>query len=185
MLKTIFKNNTGHQVITHNFGDLPLDDEIPWEVQVDPYDTAGGADPTQSPIKPKIPTPIGGNSDIAVAGKQPSLKPVAKTKLTGTLVPQPPDKGGSAWSGPVTGYQQVGIVFETGGQISKMAFLMGQPASDSWQKMISNSCSGKIAGVYSGEVNASSGHGTTSGRSFSGSQGRPRERDALQTGDCR
>ena len=92
--KTIFKNNTGHQVITHNFGDLPLDDEIPWEVQVDPYDTAGGADPTQSPIKPKIPTPIGGNSDIAVAGKQPSLKPVAKTKLTGTLVPQPPDKGG-------------------------------------------------------------------------------------------
>lgn len=164
--KTISKSKTGHQIITHNFGALPLDDEIPWEVQIDPYDTAGGADPTSSPIKPPILTPIPvpiptpvltpmqGTPGTGTVGTVPPLKPlIAKTHVAGTLIPVPPAKGVEYFE-PVRlqGYQQMALTFAAGGQITKMALLMSQPASDSWQKMISNSCSGNIAGIISADV---------------------------------
>ena len=177
--KMISKSKTGHQIITNNFGALPLDDEIPWEAQIDPYGTAGGADPTSSPIKPPILTPIPvpiptpvltpmqGTPGTGTVGTVPPLKPmILKTKVTGTLIPVPPAKGVEYFE-PVRlqGYQQMALTFAAGGQITKMALLMSQPASDSWQKMISNSCSGNIAGVISADVDPPR---SASGRSSAG-----------------
>ena len=151
----VSKTKAGHHVITHSFGALPLDDDIPWEIEIDPYDMAGGADPTKSPIPLNLPEFTGDSGGVRIEITRPPRRASLATRVKGTLTPKPPDDGVEFFD-PVrlAGYQQVGVVFEEGGQIDKMALLMGQPASDSWQTMISNFCSGKVSGVYNGEVKA-------------------------------
>jgi hypothetical protein len=62
--------------------------------------------------------------------------------------------------------------------------LDGQPASESWQKMITDSCSGKISGVYNGEVQALPATAALLALLLPGSKECSGETHAVQAGIC-
>jgi hypothetical protein len=71
-----------------------LDGEIPWEVNVDPFKTAGGTDPTKSSIQPNIPDFGQATPGTGVIIKKLPIQWFSTTHVKGTLIPNLPDKSG-------------------------------------------------------------------------------------------
>ncbi len=144
------KGGPGMREVSHNFGRLPLDGVIPFRVELDPYGWARGADKVKSPVKPRIPAPVEGGGGIraAVSPNPGRLRVMGSRIAEGEFEPVPPSKVVEYFEPKkIIGYQQGGIVWKSGGKIDRMALMMGQPATDSWVKMLDSKCQVKIAGV--------------------------------------
>lgn len=129
---------TGHKRVSFDFF-LPLDGEIPWEVQVDPYGYANGVDPIKSPIPHKFPDVLGGGQTIRVG--RPTRSTTQATRK-GSFEPAPPTSSIDYYD-PVAalGYQMLKVTFPVGGEVQRIVAMMGSPLSEGWQKVTSATCS--------------------------------------------
>jgi Transglutaminase-like superfamily len=130
--------STGLQRVSQSFW-LPLDDKIPWEVQIDPYHYADGVDPVKSPIPHSFPDLFGEGQTRRVGRVSPGS---AKATKKGSFYVTPPATAieyydpRSAWS-----VQSLSVTFLSGGEIERMVAMMAKPLSQSWQKVTSATCS--------------------------------------------
>jgi hypothetical protein len=117
---------------------LPLDGEIPWHVEIDPYHYADGVDPEKSPMPHKF-LDIYGDQGVPIR-QLPRTVPTATRD--GSFEPAPPPTPIDYYE-PATAllWQHFAATFKPGGKIDRMVVMMGEPTSEDWQKVNSASCS--------------------------------------------
>jgi hypothetical protein len=135
----IFELTPGHKRASAVFF-LPLDGEIPWEVEIDPYHYADGVDPIKSPMPYAFPD-IYGDGDQGVPIRRLPRTPSSAAKK-GVFQPAPPPTSIDFYD-PATALlaHNFAVSFNSGGNIDRMVVMMGKPTSESWQNVISASCS--------------------------------------------
>lgn len=129
----------GHKQRTAEFW-LPLDGEIPWEVEIDPWHYADGVDPVKS-LMVHTWLDVPGHGKQVVPLRKVSRKP-AEAHRKGVFEPGPPPTSIDHYS-PITvlASQHFAAIFHAGGKVDRMVVMMGRPTSDSWQQVKSASCS--------------------------------------------
>lgn len=120
---------------------VPLDGQIPWTVDVDPFNLADADDPTKSKIPLNLPDGIGAASTMRVVSTTPVVGLASKKSLHGTFQPAPPSSAIEFYD-PVWAIatQSVFMKFKPGGAITRIEALLGCPSTDSWQKALSTVC---------------------------------------------
>src|SRR5262245_2076811 len=130
----------GHKLKTADFN-LGLDDEVPCTVEVDPFKIADAGDPTRSPIPLHFPDIYGeGSGQVIVArGSSPPVLAGIKKK-SGSFTPAGPSKGIDFYDPRWLIATQAMFTTFNPGKIDRLAYMVGIPATDSWQKQLSSTC---------------------------------------------
>jgi transglutaminase-like putative cysteine protease len=128
----------GHKHRSMQFS-LPLDGDIPWQVDIDPYHYADGVDPVKSPMPHTFPD-IVGDGGQGVPVRRPA-RAISKATKKGVFQPAPPPTSIDYYD-PVTAllWHHFAATFNPGGKLDRMVVMMGLPTSESWQQVNSAGC---------------------------------------------
>jgi hypothetical protein len=134
----------GHKKVSKSFF-LALDDEIPWQVDVDEFHLADADDPTKSKIPLDLPFgPVNDGRRFVAVRKfdwaSARVKLMARQSLKGKFTPVPASKGIEFYDPRWLIATQGSFTQFGSGKIDRLAIMVGSPTTDSWQKALKVVC---------------------------------------------
>lgn len=143
----MFDLTPGHKTVHADF-DLPaLDGTIPWLVEIDPFNLADAADPTKSWIPLQFPDIYSNGGGQIVLNRRPDWPTVAAVrKLKGSFSPIEPANAIEYYDPRWLLATQGSFTTFSPGKIDRLAMMMGDTTTDSWQKVLLSTCRVDLGG---------------------------------------
>jgi hypothetical protein len=130
----------GHKAVAADFF-LPLDETIPWLVEIDPFGLADADDPTKSKVPVYFPDPhANGSSQVIFAPGIAWPQLMGTRSLKGSFTPLPPASAIDFYDPRWIVATQASFASFGPGTLDRLAIMMGIPTTESWQKLLSSTC---------------------------------------------